>query len=94
MKWQTLIILVVIAFNVLSPLSVHLTVEYGQTTTIGSFDICHAGSVGIATGHEMPCYTENPCVLIPLYSLARTETPSSLIKPLIIAFQDERPPKA
>jgi hypothetical protein len=93
MKWQTLIVVVALAFNVLSPLSVHLTIEYGQTS-IGTFDICHAGSFAISANHEMPCFTEKPCVLIPLSSPKRVEILSSVCKIPIIAFQDERPPKA
>jgi hypothetical protein len=92
-KWQTLIVVVAIAFSVLSPLSVHLTIEYGQAS-IGSFDICHSGSLGVSVNHEMPCSIENPYELIPLSSLERAENPSAVISPFSIAFLDERPPKA
>ena len=93
MKWQTLIVVVAIAFSVLSPLSVHLTIEYGQTS-IGTFDVCHAGSLAVSSIHEMPSFTEKLCVLIPPSSLTRAEHFSHVTRLPIIAFQDERPPKA
>ena len=93
MKWQTLIVVIAIAFSALSPLSVHLTIEYGQTS-IGTFDICHAGSLAVSTNLDLPCFIENPYVPRPLLSPERAEIPSTDCKHLIIAFQDERPPKA
>jgi hypothetical protein len=92
MKWQTIIVLVAIAFSVLSPLSVHLTIEYGQTS-IGTFDVCHAGSLAVSSIHEMPCFIENLCVLIPPASPTRAENFSPVSQLPIIAFRDEHPPK-
>jgi hypothetical protein len=93
MKWQTLIVVVAITFSVLSPISVHLTIEYGQTS-IGTFDVCHAGSLAVSSVHEMPCFIENLYVLIRPSSPARAEDLSLVSQLPIIAFQDERPPKA
>lgn len=94
MKWQSLIVVVAIAFSCLSPLSVHLTIEHGQTTTIGTFDVCHAGSLAVSSIHEMPYFTENLCVLIPPSSPMRMENLSLVGRLPIIAFRDEHPPKA
>lgn len=93
MKWQTIIVVVAIAFSVLSPLSVHLTIEYGQTS-IGTFDVCHAGSLAVSANHEILCITGDSSGLIPLRSTESAAIPSAVRKLLIIASQEERPPKA
>jgi len=92
MKWQTIIVVVAIAFSVLCPLSVHLTFEYGQTS-IGTFDVCHAGSLAVSSSNEMPAFIENLCVLIPPSSPTRVEKLSSIGQFPIIVFRDEHPPE-
>jgi hypothetical protein len=95
MKWQTLIVVVAISFSVLSPLSVHLAIEHGNgQAAIGTFDVCHSGALAVYSGHEMPGFTEKLCVLLPPSSLSREENLSTVSRLPIIAFQDERPPKA
>lgn len=92
MKWQTLIVVLAVSFNVLSPLSVHLTIGHGQSS-IGTFDVCHAGSLAVSSIHEMPSVTEKLCVLIPPASLARAPYFSRVTRLPIITFRDEQPPK-
>jgi hypothetical protein len=92
MKARSAIVLFAIAFSVLSPLSVHLTIAHGQTS-IGTFDVCHAGADALSTSHDMPCVSQqiyHPCLPSPVKG-ARTFDPA--LKPLNSTLQEEHPPK-
>jgi hypothetical protein len=92
MKVRSVILLFAIAFSVLSPLSVHLTIAHGQTS-IGTFDVCHAGATALSTSHDMPCVCQ------PIYGLCLpsriegTQILNPTLKLPISAFQEEHPPK-
>jgi hypothetical protein len=92
MRVKSFIVLLAITFSVLSPLSVHLTIAHEQTS-IGTFDVCHAGSFAISTSHDMPCVSQpiyRPCIL----SLVKgAEILDPTLKLLILTFQEEHPPK-
>jgi len=92
MKVRSVIVLLAIAVSVLSPLSVHLTIAHGQEA-IGTFDVCHAGSLALSTSLDMPCVSQ------PVYSLycppfvESAQILDPTIKLLISPFQKEHPPK-
>ncbi len=92
MKVKSVIVLLAIAFSIFSPLSLHLTIAHGHATIEG-FDVCHAGSLALAPGHEAPCVSEpvyRPCSLT---QAARVEIHEPSLIILITASQEEHPPK-
>ena len=92
MKARSVIVLLAIAFSVLSPVSVHLTIAHGQTS-IGTFDVCHAGSLALSTSHDMPCVSQ-PIYRLYLPSFVEdAQIPDPALKLIIAAFQEEHPPK-
>jgi len=92
MKVRSVIVLLAIAVSVLSPLSVHMTIAHDQTF-IGAFDVCHAGSLALQTGNDMPCVCQ------PIYGLylpQRAEGTQILDLTRKIfppTLQEEHPPK-
>ncbi|HXY55202.1 MAG TPA: hypothetical protein VEM40_11095 [Nitrospirota bacterium] len=92
MKVRSVIVLFAITLGVLSPLSVHLTIAQGQTS-IGTFDVCHAGAPALSISNDMPCVNQ------PLYHpilpscVESAEILDPTLKPLISIFQKEHPPK-
>ncbi len=92
MRVKSVIVLLAIVFSIFSPLSLHLTVAHGHATIEG-LDVCHAGSLALAPGHEAPCVSEplyRPCSLTQA-DRAEIHEPSLII--LITASQEEHPPK-
>ncbi len=93
MKVKSIIVLFAVVVSVLSPLSLHLTIAHGSAAIEG-LDVCHAGSLALAPGHDAPCVSE------PLYRpslpshIERTELPDPTLRIPVIAFREEHPPQA
>jgi hypothetical protein len=92
MRTNSVIILLAITFSILSPISVHLTIAHGQPS-IGTFDVCHAGSLAISASSDAPCVSQ------PIYhpDLPLHVEFAKIIDPTLQLFsttsQDEHPPK-
>jgi hypothetical protein len=93
MRVKSIIVLIAIAFSILSPLSLHLTIAQGHASIEG-LDVCHAGSFALAPGHDVPCISEplyRPCSPSRIEN-AQIQEPT--LRVLIAASQEERPPKS
>ncbi len=92
MKVKSIVVLISILFSILSPLSLHLAFANGQATIEG-LDVCHAGSLALSPGHDVPFENE------PLYQPSlpspndSSEMVDALLRVLIMTYQDEDPPK-
>jgi hypothetical protein len=92
MRAYSVIVLLAISFSILSPLSVHLTITHGLTS-IGTFDVCHAGSLALSTGNDTLCVGQ------PLYHpwlpshVEYAEMLNPKLKLITATFKDEHPPK-
>jgi hypothetical protein len=94
MKLKAVIILLALGLSIALPPSLTLMTDRGEQATIGTLDVCHAATPALSSNGEMPCVIESTCY--PLYLTLNTtaEPISSPFKPLLFAFQDERPPKS
>jgi hypothetical protein len=94
MKWQAVIVLLAIALSIVVPPSLPLLSDHGAIAAIGALDVCHSATPALSSNGDMPCVHECPCGHLPMseYKNAKIFTPP--FKPLLISFQDERPPKA
>jgi hypothetical protein len=93
MKWQAVVILFAIAVSIAVPPSLSLTVVHDKQAAIGVLDVCHSAAPALFSNGDMPGVGE--CSCHPVYqTLKKTAEPAnSLFKPLLFAFQEERPPK-
>ena len=92
MRTNSCIILLAITFSILSPFSVHLTITHGAAS-IGTFDVCHAGSFAISTSSDTPCVSQpfyHPN--FPLH-VEFAEIIEPALRLFISTFQEEHPPK-
>jgi hypothetical protein len=94
MRLKALIVLVTIAFSIVGPPSLSLTLSDGGHATIGTLDVCHSTTPALSSEGDMPCLNESPDYPFPLALSKASEIVNPLNKPLLIAFQDERPPQA
>ncbi len=94
MKWQALIVLLAIALGIVVPPSLPLLSDHGAMAAIGSLDVCHSATPALSSNGDMPCVHECPCGHLPLSEDKNAAIFTPPFKPLLIPFQDERPPKA
>jgi hypothetical protein len=93
MKWKILLVLFAFVLSVTTPPSLPWLADNGQEAAIGTLDLCHAGSPAVTGNGDMPCIQECPCHPLPLVMISVSELPHTSFEPLLIAFQDERPPQ-
>jgi hypothetical protein len=93
MKWSALIVLFAIALSIVLPPSLPFLSDHGTMAAIGTLDVCHSATPALSSNGDMPCVNECPCRHLPLVASNNAEIFTPPFKPLLIAFQDERPPK-
>jgi hypothetical protein len=94
MKWFAVIVLFAISLGVAVPPSLPIAAVRGGEAELGVLDLCHAGTPALSSNGDMPCMNGCPCRLP---APALYETAGILVtprKPLLLTYQDERPPKA
>jgi hypothetical protein len=94
MKWQAFIVLLAIALSVVLPPSLPFLSDHGAMAAIGTLDVCHSAMPALSANGDMPCVNECSCRPLPLAECKNAEVFTPPFKPLLIAFQDERPPEA
>ena len=94
MKWQALIVLLALALGVAAPPSLSWLANTDNEAEIGILDVCHSTNPSLSAGSDIPCISECLGHHAPLITSSLQEITSVALKPLFIAFQDERPPQA
>jgi len=93
MKWQAIIVLLTIAFSIVVPPSLSLTLAQDGQAAIGILDVCHSTTPALSSQGDMPCMNERPIKPLPLAQTHSAFVANTPFKPYVTAFQDERPPK-
>ena len=93
MKLQAVIVLLAIMLGIFIPPSMPLIVSHDGQSTIGVLDVCHPATPALSSNGDMPCLAECACRHLPLAQNKAVKITNPPLKPLLIAFQDERPPK-
>ncbi len=93
MRWKAIIVLLAVALSIIVPPSLSVTIADGGHSMIGTLDVCHSATPALSSNGDMPCVNECPCYPVPLAQHKASEIVNPPRKPLLIAFQDERPPK-
>ena len=94
MKWQVVLILLSIALSIIVPPGMPLITDHVRSSVIGTLDVCHSAMPALSSNGDMPCVNEYQCRLMPLQLCKLSVITAPFFKPLIVSFQDERPPKA
>jgi hypothetical protein len=94
MNWQAVIVLLAIALSIVVPPSLPFLSDHGAMAAIGTLDVCHSATSALSSNGDMPCMNECLCRYHPFAESKYTEIFAPLFKPLLLAFQEERPPKA
>jgi hypothetical protein len=93
MKWQALIVLLAIALSIVVQPSLPYLPDRGAMATIVALDVCHSVTPALSSNNNMPCVNECPCRQLLLAQSKNAEIITPPFKPLLIAVEDERPPK-
>jgi hypothetical protein len=93
MKWQAVIILFAIAVSIAVPPSLSLTVVRDKQNAIGVLDVCHSAAPALFSNGDMPSISALPFCSLPLDACMAAESVVPSFKHLLIAFQNDRPPK-
>jgi hypothetical protein len=93
MKWHAVMVLLAIAVGILVPPTLPMMIAHGGQASIGVLDVCHNTAPALSSNGEMPCVSEYPCRLLSLEPSRIHGLVNSPCKPVVIAFQDELPPK-
>jgi hypothetical protein len=95
MRWVSFILLVVLAFTVLAPLSpLSLVIDRHEQPLLGNLDVCNSAAPALSSNGEMPCVNTIPSKL-PLYLGITTSDPfHPLFSEIVFTAPNEQPPKA
>lgn len=94
MRWKAVIVLLAVLAGIVVPPSLPLLTATGVEASLGTLDVCHNAAPVLFAHGDMPCVNECPCQPLPLASVIAPAPVSSDFKPLLLAFQDERPPRS
>ena len=92
MKARALVILFALTVSIVAPLSVAPSPAGGGTFLV-TLDVCDAANPAVSANSTMPGIHESPCIIIPAVFVDFTRITSLMFHPLLIATQEEHPPK-
>ena len=93
MRWQTVIVLIAVAFTIVAPHSFAIAVGHDQEPVLGMLDVCHSAAPALASNGEMPCMNECPCRHVPASPVAYNKQTNPLFSEFLLITRNERPPQ-
>lgn len=95
MKWVTTILLVVLAFTVLAPVTpLSLIIDRQEQPLLGNLDVCNSAAPALSSNGEMPCVNMNTAKLPYYHSLTTSDSLHPLFTEVVFIAPNEQPPKA
>lgn len=91
MRQISILILVVIGTSLFAAGLPFPSFGYAGTVSIQTLDVCH--SVTPIVNPDLPYISTCPCVPMPTLVTGIVELPQTGLNPLILPYQDERPPE-
>jgi uncharacterized protein YpmS len=89
---KAILVLFVFAVSIFSPLVPHLSLV-SQGAVLVTLDVCSAGAHSLSTNSDMQYLFENQYVFPYFVNTDAYRVFNPAFKPLLIAFQKERPPR-
>jgi hypothetical protein len=95
MKSVTFILLIVLSFTVLAPVTsfTFMAVNDGRSF-LGTLDVCHSAAPALSSNGEMPCVGLAPFSAPPALSVFFTEPVQPVFTELILTTSSEHPPRS
>jgi hypothetical protein len=93
MKWQAVVVLLAIGLSIAVPPFFSVPSDHGNHAMIGNLDVCHQAAPALSANWSMPCVHQCPCDHQPPFQKTIAARVNPRIKTLLLAFQDEHPPK-
>lgn len=96
MKWATVMLLLVLAFTVLTPVSsfsLFIAAEHGDEA-LATLDVCHSAAPALSSNGEMPCLQMTAMSIIPAVFITFHETAHPVFTELILTTRNEQPPQS
>lgn len=94
MRPVTVILLIVLAFTVLAPLTSFTLVAMNDGHSfLGTLDVCHSAAPALSSNGEMPCVSLAPCTAPPSFSVSFTELAHPFFTEMILTTGSEHPPR-
>jgi len=96
MKWVSVILLIVLTFTVLAPLSPFSLIisDRQEQPLLGNLDVCNSAAPALSSNGEMPCVNINSSK-IPLYlSITTSDSFHPLFTEVVFTAPNEQPPQA
>lgn len=95
MKWVTVILLVVLAFTALAPLSPFpLIIDRQEQPLLGNLDVCNSAAPALSSNGKMPCVNINPSKLPLCLSITTPDSFNPVFTEVVFTAPNEHPPKA
>lgn len=92
MRLSSIILLAVLCFSLVSPLTMHLA-SAGQEEHLVTLDVCHATDASLSVNADSPVLYECPCSPFTPEFAGFHEPGSIVFTPHLSSLQEERPPR-
>jgi len=93
-KLIALLLIWISLLAVFSPVSLHAQGTPGKSSVLMTLNVCHVSAGLFADASDLPAVHEGPVSLNPWSFTGTLEVLSVSLYQMLVAFQDERPPKA
>jgi hypothetical protein len=95
MRLVTLILLVVLAFTVLAPMTSFTLISVNDGRSfLGNLDVCHAAAPALSSNGEMPCVSASPCSSGPIVPVSSFVPAPQFFVELLLSTRNEQPPRS
>lgn len=94
MRWKAVIVLLAVLVGIVAPPSLPLMTAADTQASLGTLDVCHNAAPALFAHGDMPCMNECSCQPLPPVSTSSPSIEVCTLTPLLLPFQNERPPRA
>jgi len=95
MRWVTFILLVVLAFTVLAPMTAFTLINLNDGRSfLGNLDVCHSAAPALSSNGEMPCVSACPCSSVPMVPISSVAPSPQFFTEILLASRNEQPPRS
>lgn len=95
MRWISILLLVILAVTLVTPLSSFSLVIAGKDRSmLSTLDVCHSAAPALSSNGEMPCVPMNAHGIVPNLFVTFPEAACPVFTELILTTRNEQPPQS